>query len=84
MQQLENLILWDDDVTDDGIAHLAGLTNITGLNLRKTKVTDRALEHLKGMKRLTKLNLTDTAVSDEGVARAKKNLPFFCTIIRGK
>jgi hypothetical protein len=36
--------------------------------------------HLQGMGRLTKLNLTKTAVTADGVAKARKSLPFWVTI----
>jgi hypothetical protein len=34
------------------------------------------------MGRMTKLGLAKTAVTDEGVAKLKKDLPFYATIIR--
>jgi hypothetical protein len=79
---LDVLILSDNAITDAGFARLAKLTNLTGLFLNGTKVTDAGLDHVRGMSRLTKLNLSKTAVSDEGIARLKKILPFFATIIR--
>ena len=56
------------EVTDAGLAHLAGLTGLVKLHLEKTKVTDAGLEHLKGLENLESLNLYGTEVTDAGLA----------------
>jgi len=80
--RLDFVGLRDTAVTDAGVVHLAKLPGLTGLNLSGTKITDAALPYLKSMGRLTKLNLTKTAVTDNGVAEARKFLPFFIIIQR--
>jgi len=54
--------------TDAGIANLAGLTNLTSLDLVQTPVSDAGLIHLKGLTNLTHLELSGRAVGDAGMA----------------
>lgn len=63
-------------VTDKGIAHLAGMKNLTKLHLENTKVTDAALDTIKNLPNLEYLNLYGTAVTDAGIAKlaGMKNL----------
>ena len=51
-------------VTDQGLAELKGLQNLTFLDLHGTKVTDVGVKEVKDLDRLTSLNLTDTKVTD--------------------
>ena len=44
-------------MTDAGLEHLKGLTNLQSLDLTFTKVTDAGLEHLKGLTKLQSLDL---------------------------
>jgi hypothetical protein len=70
-------------VTDAGLEHLRGLTELILLNLMNTQVTDAGLEHIKGLKNLQTLNLTGTKVTDEGVKNLKQSLPK-CNIVHIK
>jgi hypothetical protein len=54
-------------VTDAGVAHLAGLHNLTKLDLSFTQVTDAGLKRLGGQKNLTELGLDGTRVGDDGL-----------------
>ena len=74
--------LSNDDVTDAGLAHVARVTGLAGLNLTGTKITDAGLVELKRLPKLTKLNVTGTAVTEHGVKDAKKFLPFWATVTR--
>jgi formylglycine-generating enzyme required for sulfatase activity len=57
---------------DDGLSHLAGLTNLVRIDLHNTTVTDAGLAHLKGLTNLRELYLFGCpAVSDAGVAHLK-------------
>ena len=60
-----------DDVTDAGLEHLKGLTNLQDLYLGFSKVTDAGLEHLKGLTSLQGLNLNSTQVTDAGLEHLK-------------
>lgn len=60
-------------VTDNGLRHLAGLKNLTSLNLSgyagSGKVTDAGLEHLAALPSLAKLDLAGSGVTDAGLKR---------------
>ena len=55
-------------VTDEGLAQVGVLTNLTRLHLEKTGIGDAGLEHLGGLKYLEYLNLYGTEVTDSGLA----------------
>ena len=64
------------NVTDAGLVHLKGLTNLELLYLGNNKKnTDAGLEHLKGLASLQRLFLEDTKVTDEGVKKLQTALP---------
>jgi len=58
-------------VTDAGLVHLKGLTNLEKLNLAFTQVTDAGLVHLKELTKLEKLNLVVTQITDAGLVHLK-------------
>ena len=62
-------------VSDDGLKHLKGLTDLGSLYLNNTQVTDAGLEHLKGMTHLRSLSLRGTKVTDEGIQELQQALP---------
>jgi hypothetical protein len=63
-------------VSDKGLAHLAGMSNLTRLHLENTAITDAGLDSLKGLANLEYLNLYGTQVTDAGIQKlaALKNL----------
>jgi internalin A len=79
--QVEKLDLHGPFVTDAGLAHLKGLTNLSSLNigdrtgdctgnitlLGTAHVTDAGMPYLKGLTKLTLLDLNGTKVSDAGL-----------------
>jgi hypothetical protein len=68
-------------VTDAGLEHLKGLTQLRTLFLGYTSVTDAGLKHLKGLTQLQSPGLTETKVTDAGIAELGKALPN-CRILR--
>lgn len=56
-------------VSDKGLAHLAGMNNITRLHLENTGITDAGLDSLKGLTNLEYLNLYGTQVTDAGLQK---------------
>ncbi len=54
-------------ITDAGIEHLKGLSQLKMLGLSGTQITDSGLEHLKGLTQLRRLWLDDTNVTDAGL-----------------
>jgi hypothetical protein len=67
--QLKWVDLARTKVTDKGLAHLAGMKEITRLHLENTAVTDAGLDHLKGLTNLEYLNLYGTQVTDAGIMK---------------
>ena len=59
--------LQNTPITDAGLVHLAGLTNLQTLSLRDTPVTDAGLVHLAGLTNLEHLNLDNTQITDAGL-----------------
>jgi Leucine rich repeat len=54
-------------MTDAGLKKLAGLEELTALNLFSTQVTNAGLKELAGLNNLTKLDLGNTKVTDAGL-----------------
>jgi hypothetical protein len=59
------------DVSDAGLEHLKGLTNLRGLAFGYTQVSDAGIEHLKGLTNLRALSLGSTQVTDAGLEHLK-------------
>lgn len=57
--------------TDADLVHLAGLTNLTILDLNDTQVTDAGLVHLGRLANLFELHLDGTHVTDAGLVDLK-------------
>ena len=62
-------------MTDAGLKHLEGLTQLQWLSLNDTKISDAGLEHLKGLTQLQSLWLLRTKVTDAGVKKLQQALP---------
>jgi hypothetical protein len=63
-----HLWLGSTRVTDAGLAHLDGRTNLVLIDLLNTKVTDVGLAYLKGCRGLDSLAVSRTGVTDAGLA----------------
>ena len=57
----------ETQVTDAGLVHLRGLTQLRLLYLNNTQVTDAGLAHLRGLTQLQELDLASTQVTDAGL-----------------
>jgi uncharacterized membrane protein len=75
-EQVVQLKLTNQAVTDDDLQKIKQFKNLRQLQLEKTKVTDEGMDQLKSMQSLEQLNLYGTAVSDKGLEKlaACKNL----------
>jgi hypothetical protein len=62
-------------VTDIGLTHVKGLTNLDELDLRNTQITDAGLANLKGLAKLHRLCLGGSQVTDAGVKELQRALP---------
>ena len=60
------LDLSENSITDDGIAHIKGVTGLVYLQLAETGVTDRGLESLRPLASLEALDLVGTKVTQAG------------------
>ncbi len=73
LKPVADQVKWMDlartQVTDAGLAHVAGMKNLTRLHLENTKVSDAGLEHLKALPNLEYLNLYGTQVTDAGIQK---------------
>ena len=64
---LHGIALWETDVGNLALEHIAKLTSMQWLDLGDTRVTDEGLTHLRGMERLQSLTLLNTRISDNGL-----------------
>lgn len=65
---LQELVLWDAPMTDDGMKHLTKLSELTSLDLAfATKLTTASLEPISQLPKLEKLTLAGTKVDDVSV-----------------
>lgn len=71
LETLANQVTWlnlaGTDVSDEDLAQVAKLKNLTKLHLERTGVTDAGLEHLVNLGHLQYLNLYGTGVTDAGL-----------------
>lgn len=65
------LNLAGSQVTDAGLAPLAGMPRLTSIHLERTAITDAGLAHLAGLTNLEYLNLFGTQVTDAGLETLK-------------
>ena len=59
--------LWGLKVTDAGLKEIAGLKQLTALELYDTQITDAGLKDLAGLTNLVELSLWSTKISDAGL-----------------
>lgn len=64
---VQNLNLSRTEVTDEGLAHVAEMTNLLRLDLSNTSVSDAGLSYLSDLQRLRYLNLYGTRITDDGL-----------------
>jgi len=76
MHETQLLHLRGPTVTEDGMLHLSGLTNMRALDIELIPVSGRVLTGLAGMKSLYELKLRHTGVTDD----ALRQLPVLPTL----
>jgi Leucine rich repeat/Leucine Rich repeat len=65
----QELYLSNSSVTDVGLGHIRGLSQLRRLDLSNTRVTDHGMVHLRRLTRLEELHLDGTAVSNCGLSQ---------------
>lgn len=72
LETLANQVTWlnlaGTDISDDDLAQVAKLKNLTKLHLERTAISDAGLQHLCTLANLQYLNLYGTKVTDAGLA----------------
>jgi formylglycine-generating enzyme required for sulfatase activity len=58
-------------ISDTGLSHLKGLTNLEALFLGEAAVTDDGLQHLQSLKKLDSLTMGGTKISGTGLVHLK-------------
>ena len=66
--ELQDLVLWFSDVSDDRMERVARLPNLQSLDLMSTPISDTGLRHLRGMTTLNELNVSGTKITDESLS----------------
>jgi hypothetical protein len=72
---LAHLILGGTQISDPGLAYIAGFNGLGTLTLDRTSVSDNGLACLTGLHTLCYLSLEGTAVSEAGVLSLAESLP---------
>jgi hypothetical protein len=73
--RLRSLNLYGNPITDAGLIHLKGLTDLSQLRLSQTRITDRGLIHLAGLSNLHSLDLYRTRITKVGLSGLTTALP---------
>ena len=68
---VEDVIICDTQVTDDGLSNLEGLTNLKAVDIRGTKMSKKALEKL--VSDLSGVEIESDAEPDEGRRRRRND-----------
>ena len=69
--RLRKLWLFETKITDAGLDHLKGLTQLQDLELHKARITDAGLKQLKGLTQLRELELYGTKITDAGLVHLR-------------
>jgi len=81
--RVETLVLRESGITDRGVAHLRGMTDLEGLLLlSETGITSASVDHLKKLQGLRHLNVVQTQIGAEAVDQLRDALPR-CRIVSG-
>ena len=69
-KNLETLLVWQTDVTDEGLAVIGKLPKLKKLQLKALgDVTDDGMDHVAKAATLVDLDLSESGVTDEGLAK---------------
>jgi Leucine-rich repeat (LRR) protein len=73
LDELKHLRITSDKITDAGLQHLQGVTNLEriDLDLMRTQISDVGLERLRGLTSIRSLSLSKANITDTGLAHLK-------------
>ena len=69
-------------ITDAGIKHLEGLSELQNLVLEETAISDACVGSLSKLKKLSFIHLTDTRVTEAGENELRNKLPKLQVILQ--
>jgi hypothetical protein len=69
LTNLERLVLFGTQITDDGLRHLVGMVELRDLSVGHNRLTDKALVHVERLTNLRELDLCNTRITDAGLIR---------------
>ena len=70
---LRGINVFNGTVTNDGLRHISGLTQLRSLNLSANRrLNSPSLFHIRNLKRLEWLNLTGTKIGNEGLVHLRE------------
>ncbi|HNP21432.1 MAG TPA: hypothetical protein PKM63_10040 [Panacibacter sp.] len=71
LQQIKDQLLWlklsDTNLSDEQLAGVGQLANLTKLNIAGTNITDKGLTQLQSLQQLQYLNIVNTKISSAGL-----------------
>jgi hypothetical protein len=65
---IQSIILVGNDLTDDAMSCIAGLTGLRQIEVTSTNVSDAGIAGLKGLRALQELSLYGVKLTDDGLA----------------
>lgn len=75
-KRLKHLYFHDENqITDDGLENLRGMTTLETLNIHGSRVTDKGLEVLATLPNLKLLNVPSATVTHDAVSKLQRRLP---------
>jgi Leucine rich repeat len=75
LRRLEHLVLCRTALTDVGLTHLKGLTNLRELDIRDTRISGAGLAQLEGLTNLRQIFLGGDRITEDAVLRLEKANP---------
>ena len=73
LHDVRDLSLFNSDITDAGLVHVAKLRQLQGLMLSDAKITDAGLKHLAGLRNLENLFLRGSDITGAGLVHLKRS-----------
>jgi hypothetical protein len=72
LKGLQQAIIWDSPITDEGIACLSRAPNLASLTLRNTRITSKGIARTREFTRLRFLQIIGTPITAEDIGHIKR------------